>query len=53
MRERRVSCFDTDLNPYAEAQCGLASRPVSAEACNSQPCPGTQSKPKSELLSVV
>ncbi|XP_047184784.1 papilin b, proteoglycan-like sulfated glycoprotein isoform X2 [Scophthalmus maximus] len=45
MRERRVSCFDTDLNPYAEAQCGLASRPVSAEACNSQPCPGTQMVP--------
>ncbi|XP_039981898.1 LOW QUALITY PROTEIN: papilin b, proteoglycan-like sulfated glycoprotein [Xiphias gladius] len=45
VRERRVGCFDTDLNPYPEARCGLASRPVSVEACNSQPCPGAQSVP--------
>lgn len=43
VRERRVSCFDTDLNPYPEARCGSASRPVSVEECNSQPCPGAQS----------
>ncbi|XP_070844180.1 papilin b, proteoglycan-like sulfated glycoprotein [Chaetodon trifascialis] len=45
VRERRVSCFDTDLNPYPEARCGTASRPVSVEACNSQPCPGAQTVP--------
>ncbi|GAA6228799.1 papilin-like [Lates japonicus] len=45
VRERRVSCFDTDLNPYPEARCGLAGRPVSVEACNSQPCPGAQMVP--------
>ncbi|XP_026197451.1 papilin b, proteoglycan-like sulfated glycoprotein isoform X1 [Anabas testudineus] len=45
VRERRVSCFDTDLNPYPEARCGSASRPVSVEECNSQPCPGAQTVP--------
>ncbi|XP_034436131.1 papilin b, proteoglycan-like sulfated glycoprotein isoform X2 [Hippoglossus hippoglossus] len=45
VRERRVGCFDTDLNPYPEARCGSASRPVSVEACNSQSCPGTQMVP--------
>ncbi|XP_018531520.1 papilin b, proteoglycan-like sulfated glycoprotein [Lates calcarifer] len=45
VRERRVSCFDTDLNPYPEGRCGLASRPVSVEACNSQPCSGAQMVP--------
>ncbi|XP_067338185.1 papilin b, proteoglycan-like sulfated glycoprotein isoform X2 [Channa argus] len=42
VRERRVNCFDTDLNPYPETQCGLADRPVSVEACNTQACPGAQ-----------
>lgn len=50
VRERRVSCFDTNLNPYPEARCGLASRPVSVEACNSQPCPGAQSESNLNLL---
>ncbi|XP_062267716.1 papilin b, proteoglycan-like sulfated glycoprotein isoform X2 [Platichthys flesus] len=45
VRDRRVGCFDTDLNPYPEARCGSASRPVSVEACNSQSCPGTQMVP--------
>ncbi|XP_047428980.1 papilin b, proteoglycan-like sulfated glycoprotein isoform X2 [Mugil cephalus] len=45
VRERRVSCFDTDLNPYPETQCGLASRPVSVEGCNTQACPGAQTVP--------
>ncbi|XP_076612976.1 papilin b, proteoglycan-like sulfated glycoprotein [Chaetodon auriga] len=45
VRERRVSCFDTDLNPYPEARCGTANRPVSVETCNSQPCPGPQMVP--------
>ncbi|KAG7239662.1 hypothetical protein INR49_028598 [Caranx melampygus] len=45
VRERRVSCFDMDLNPYPEARCGLASRPVSVETCNSQPCPRAQMVP--------
>lgn len=44
VRERRVSCFDTDLNPYPEARCGLDSRPVSVETCNAQPCPRAQCK---------
>ncbi|XP_060907923.1 papilin b, proteoglycan-like sulfated glycoprotein isoform X1 [Labrus mixtus] len=45
VRERRVGCFDTDLNPYPEARCGAASRPVSVESCNSQACPGAQLVP--------
>ncbi|XP_010771217.1 papilin b, proteoglycan-like sulfated glycoprotein [Notothenia coriiceps] len=45
VRERRVSCFDTDLNPYPEARCGTASRPVSVETCNSQPCHAAQMVP--------
>ncbi|XP_034555658.1 papilin b, proteoglycan-like sulfated glycoprotein [Notolabrus celidotus] len=45
VRERRVDCFDTDLNPYPEARCGVASRPVSVESCNSQACPGAQMVP--------
>lgn len=44
MRERRVACFDTDLNPYPEDRCGLAHRPHSVEECNTQPCPGVQSE---------
>ncbi|XP_029281881.1 papilin b, proteoglycan-like sulfated glycoprotein [Cottoperca gobio] len=38
VRERRVACFDIDLNPYPEARCGAASRPASVETCNSQTC---------------
>ncbi|XP_019128629.2 papilin b, proteoglycan-like sulfated glycoprotein isoform X2 [Larimichthys crocea] len=45
VRERRVGCFDTDLNPYPDARCGTDSRPVSVETCNSQPCPRAQSDP--------
>ncbi|KAM8726403.1 papilin b, proteoglycan-like sulfated glycoprotein [Acanthopagrus schlegelii] len=45
VRERRVGCYDTDLNPYPEARCGTASRPVSVETCNSQACPGAQTVP--------
>lgn len=45
VRERKVSCFDTDLNPYPEDRCGAASKPISVETCNSQPCPRPQSKP--------
>ncbi|XP_044024356.1 papilin b, proteoglycan-like sulfated glycoprotein isoform X1 [Siniperca chuatsi] len=48
VRERRVGCFDTDLNPYPEARCGTANRPVSVEACNSQPCPGAQMVPSAQ-----
>lgn len=44
MRERRVACFDTDLNPYPEDRCGIAHRPHSVEECNTQPCPGVQSE---------
>lgn len=44
VRERRVACFDTDLNPYPEDRCGLAHRPHSVEECNTQPCPGVQSE---------
>lgn len=44
VRERRVSCFDTDLNPYPESRCGAASKPVSVESCNSQPCNRAQSE---------
>ncbi|TKS75603.1 Enhancer of rudimentary -like protein [Collichthys lucidus] len=42
VRERRVGCFDTDLNPYPDTRCGTDSRPVSVETCNSQPCPRAQ-----------
>lgn len=45
VRERRVGCFDTDLNPYPEARCGTASKPASVETCNSQPCPRAQTVP--------
>ncbi|XP_029984267.1 papilin b, proteoglycan-like sulfated glycoprotein isoform X2 [Sphaeramia orbicularis] len=45
VRERRVGCFDTDLNPYPETRCGPASRPVSVEACNTQPCTEGQMVP--------
>ncbi|KAM6905933.1 papilin b, proteoglycan-like sulfated glycoprotein [Lycodopsis pacificus] len=45
VRERRVGCFDTDLNPYPEAQCGTATKPLSVETCNSQPCPRAQMVP--------
>ncbi|XP_039873246.1 papilin b, proteoglycan-like sulfated glycoprotein isoform X1 [Simochromis diagramma] len=45
VRERRVACFDTDLNPYPEDRCGLAHRPHSVEECNTQPCPGVQTAP--------
>ncbi|XP_033505119.1 papilin b, proteoglycan-like sulfated glycoprotein [Epinephelus lanceolatus] len=45
VRERRVGCFDTDLNPYPEDQCGPASKPVSVETCNAQPCPRAQLVP--------
>ncbi|XP_028252720.1 papilin b, proteoglycan-like sulfated glycoprotein [Parambassis ranga] len=45
VRERRVGCFDTDLNPYPESRCGTASRPVSVEECNTQHCPGVQMVP--------
>lgn len=44
VRERRVGCFDIDLNPYPESRCGTAGRPVSVEECNTQPCPGVQSE---------
>ncbi|XP_042247172.1 papilin b, proteoglycan-like sulfated glycoprotein [Thunnus maccoyii] len=45
VRERRVSCYDTDLNPYPEARCGTAGRPTAMESCNTQPCPGAQMVP--------
>ncbi|XP_026174651.1 papilin b, proteoglycan-like sulfated glycoprotein isoform X2 [Mastacembelus armatus] len=45
VRDRIVGCFDTDLNPYPETRCGLASKPATVEACNSQPCPGRQMVP--------
>uniref|UniRef100_A0A3Q4I6P3 Papilin b, proteoglycan-like sulfated glycoprotein n=1 Tax=Neolamprologus brichardi TaxID=32507 RepID=A0A3Q4I6P3_NEOBR len=45
VRERRVACFDTDLNPYPEDRCGLAHRPHSVEECNTHPCPGVQTAP--------
>ncbi|XP_031731331.1 papilin b, proteoglycan-like sulfated glycoprotein [Anarrhichthys ocellatus] len=45
VRERRVGCFATDLNPYPEAQCGTATKPLSVETCNSQPCPRAQMVP--------
>ncbi|XP_011489898.1 papilin isoform X1 [Oryzias latipes] len=45
VRERQVSCFDTDLHPYSEDQCGLESKPNSVESCNTQPCHEAQSVP--------
>ncbi|XP_062293488.1 papilin b, proteoglycan-like sulfated glycoprotein [Scomber scombrus] len=45
VRERRVGCYDTDLNPYAEARCGPAGRPATVESCNTEPCPGAQMVP--------
>lgn len=45
MRERKVGCFDADLNPFPEDQCGFDSRPISVETCNSQPCNRAQSEP--------
>ncbi|CAL1587069.1 unnamed protein product [Knipowitschia caucasica] len=45
VRERRVGCLDTDLNPHPEAQCGPETRPQTVETCNSQPCPGPQRVP--------
>lgn len=44
VRERKVACFDTDLNTYPEDQCGATSRPLSVESCNMQPCPRVQSE---------
>uniref|UniRef100_A0A8C6TNK2 Papilin b, proteoglycan-like sulfated glycoprotein n=1 Tax=Neogobius melanostomus TaxID=47308 RepID=A0A8C6TNK2_9GOBI len=44
VRERRVGCFDTDLNPYPEARCGPERRPQTVESCNTQLCPDAQSK---------
>ncbi|XP_068199124.1 papilin b, proteoglycan-like sulfated glycoprotein [Antennarius striatus] len=45
VRERRVGCFDTDLNPHPDVRCGMQGRPVSVETCNSQPCPRMQTVP--------
>ncbi|XP_037541091.1 papilin b, proteoglycan-like sulfated glycoprotein [Nematolebias whitei] len=45
VRERKVACFDTDLNPYPEDRCRPASRPSSVETCNSQPCHRAQMVP--------
>uniref|UniRef100_A0A3P9HHH2 Papilin b, proteoglycan-like sulfated glycoprotein n=1 Tax=Oryzias latipes TaxID=8090 RepID=A0A3P9HHH2_ORYLA len=45
VRERQVGCFDTDLHPYSEDQCGLESKPHSVESCNTQPCHEAQSVP--------
>ncbi|CAJ1077067.1 papilin b%2C proteoglycan-like sulfated glycoprotein [Xyrichtys novacula] len=45
VRERRVGCFDTDLNPFPEARCGPTSRPISVESCNTQACPRAQTVP--------
>ncbi|KAK5608408.1 hypothetical protein CRENBAI_026178 [Crenichthys baileyi] len=45
VRERKIGCFDTDLNPYREDRCGAFSRPLSVESCNTQPCPGVQMVP--------
>ncbi|XP_037304798.2 papilin b, proteoglycan-like sulfated glycoprotein [Pungitius pungitius] len=42
VRERRVGCFDMDLNPYPEARCGTATKPLAVETCNAQPCPRAQ-----------
>ena len=55
VRDRRVGCYDTDLNPYSEHRCRSTDRPVAVESCNTQPCPEAQSKhsiPQS-LYSVV
>ncbi|KAG7260356.1 hypothetical protein CRUP_024758 [Coryphaenoides rupestris] len=51
VRERRVSCYDIDLNPYSEDRCGSTSKPVSVETCNTQPCPGAQNPRPLESLS--
>ncbi|XP_041832767.1 papilin b, proteoglycan-like sulfated glycoprotein isoform X2 [Melanotaenia boesemani] len=45
VRERKVECFDTDLNPYPEDRCGLAIKPTSVETCNIQPCHRAQMVP--------
>lgn len=45
MRERKVGCFDADLNPFSEDHCGFDSRPMSVETCNAQPCNRPQSEP--------
>uniref|UniRef100_A0A3B3XD86 BPTI/Kunitz inhibitor domain-containing protein n=1 Tax=Poecilia mexicana TaxID=48701 RepID=A0A3B3XD86_9TELE len=45
VRERKVGCFDADLNPFSEDQCGFESRPTSVETCNAQPCNRPQSEP--------
>uniref|UniRef100_A0A3B5LCB0 Papilin b, proteoglycan-like sulfated glycoprotein n=1 Tax=Xiphophorus couchianus TaxID=32473 RepID=A0A3B5LCB0_9TELE len=45
VRERKVGCFDADLNPFSEDQCGFDSRPTSVETCNAQPCNRPQSEP--------
>lgn len=45
VRERKVGCFDADLNPFPEDQCGFDSRPISVETCNSQPCNRVQMVP--------
>lgn len=45
VRERRVGCFDTDLNPYPEARCGPERRPQTVESCNTQLCPDAQRVP--------
>uniref|UniRef100_A0A3Q3BA18 Papilin b, proteoglycan-like sulfated glycoprotein n=1 Tax=Kryptolebias marmoratus TaxID=37003 RepID=A0A3Q3BA18_KRYMA len=50
VRERKVVCFDTDLNPYPEDRCGSDSRPLSVESCNSQPCPEVQMVPSVQDL---
>lgn len=45
VRERRVGCFDTDLNPFPEARCGHEHRPQTVESCNTQLCPHPQRFP--------
>ncbi|XP_067098173.1 papilin b, proteoglycan-like sulfated glycoprotein [Osmerus mordax] len=42
VRERRVACMDTDLNPYGDERCGPQARPPSVDTCNTQACPGAQ-----------
>ncbi|KAF6737551.1 Papilin [Oryzias melastigma] len=45
VRERQVTCLDSDLHPYPEEQCGSGSKPPSVESCNTQPCHEPQTVP--------
>ncbi|XP_054618649.1 papilin b, proteoglycan-like sulfated glycoprotein isoform X2 [Dunckerocampus dactyliophorus] len=45
VRERQVGCFDSDLKPHPVVRCGITSKPVTAEQCNTQPCHEAQRVP--------